>query len=191
MYDQYYTGSDVNIYLYYPLTDRRVHIDKALGLGYNHSMSSSPVYVLGSVDPAFFTRGNSLLQGNMDLAFKSVKYLKTGISYLLNKSGLNSEKEELIAKVSNQKATKEEVKRLGSLQTQVITDMTSISISQIFHLFEIIIEFNNTNSNTDGETSSVVLEGVKFTSESMNIYSTEESALVDRYTFLAKNVREL
>lgn len=191
MYDQYYTGSDVNIYLYYPLTDRRVHIDKALGLGYNHSMSSSPVYVLGSVDPAFFTRGNSLLQGNMDLAFKSVKYLKTGISYLLNKSGLNSEKEELIAKVSNQKATKEEVKRLGSLQTQVITDMTSISISQIFHLFEIIIEFNNTNSNTDGETSSVVLEGVKFTSESMNIYSTEESALVDRYTFLAKNIREL
>ena len=191
MYDQYYTGSDVNIYLYYPLTDRRVHIDKALGLGYNHSMSSSPVYVLGSVDPAFFTRGNSLLQGNMDLAFKSVKYLKTGISYLLNKSGLNSEKEELIAKVSNQKATKEEVKRLGYLQPQVITDMTSISISQIFHLFEIIIEFNNTNSNTDGETSSVVLEGVKFTSESMNIYSTEESALVDRYTFLAKNVREL
>ena len=29
MYDNYYTGSDVNVYLYYPLTDKRVHVDKS------------------------------------------------------------------------------------------------------------------------------------------------------------------
>lgn len=191
MYDQYYTGSDVNVYLYYPLTDRRVHIDKALGIGYNHSMSSAPVYVLGNVDPAFFTRGNSLIQGNLDLAFKSIKYLKTGINYLLNKSNLNSEKAELIAKAKNKTITKQETIRLGKLQNETITDMSTISISQIFHLFEIIIEFNNTNSNSTGETSSIVLEGIKFTNEAMNIYSTEESALVDRISFLGKNVREL
>lgn len=191
MYDQYYTGSDVNVYLYYPLTDRRVHIDKALGIGYSHSMSSAPVYVLGNVDPAFFTRGNSLIQGNLDLAFKSIKYLKTGINYLLNKTNLNSEKAELQLKVKNKTATKQDVHRLSKLQNETITDMTTISISQIFHLFEIIIEFNNTNSNSTGETSSIVLEGIKFISEGMNIYSTEESALVDRISFLGKNVREL
>ena len=63
MYDQYFTGSDVNIYLRYPNTDKQVHIDKAIGIGYNHSMSSVPIYVLGNVDPAFFSRGNSLLKG--------------------------------------------------------------------------------------------------------------------------------
>lgn len=191
MYDHYYTASDVNIYLYYPLTDKRVHIDKALGIGYNHNMSSAPIYVLGNVDPAFFTRGNSLVQGNFDLAFKSVKYLKTGINYLLDKGSLKNEYETLMGKVSKKTITDLEIKRLGELQSQTITNMTTISISQIFHLFDIIIEFDNTNSNTSGSRSSIVLEGVKFTSEGMSIYSTEESSLVDRITFLAKNIREL
>lgn len=191
MYDQYYTGSDVNVYLYYKLTDRRVHIDKALGIGYNHNVSSAPVYVLGDVDPAYFTRGNSLVQGNIDLAFKSIKYLKVGINHLLNKSSLENEKTQLLAKVGKEKLTSSEVARLNALQSQTITDMSSISISEIFHLFDIIIEFNNSNSSVDGVTSSMVLEDVKFISESMNIYSTEESALVDRITFLAKNKREL
>ena len=65
------------------------------------------------------------------------------------------------------------------------------SISEIFHEFELIIEFNNTNSNKTGVTESVVLEGLKFNSSSTNVYSTEESVLVDRLTFMAKNLREL
>lgn len=191
MYDNYYTGSDVNVYLYYPLTDKRVHIDKAMGIGYNHSISTAPVYILGNGDPAFFTRGNSLVQGNLDLAHKSIKYLKTGISYLLSKADLNDEKADLYIKVRDNSASKEEVLRYGKLQNELITDMTTISISEIFHEFELIIEFNNTNSNKTGVTESVVLEGLKFNSSSTNVYSTEESVLVDRLTFMAKNLREL
>ena len=191
MYDNYYTGSDVNVYLYYPLTDKRVHIDKAMGIGYNHSISTAPVYILGNGDPAFFTRGNSLVQGNLDLAHKSIKYLKTGISYLLSKADLNDEKADLYIKVRDNSASKEEFLRYGQLQNELITDMTTISISEIFHEFELIIEFNNTNSNKTGVTESVVLEGLKFNSSSTNVYSTEESVLVDRLTFMAKNLREL
>ena len=191
MYDNYYTGSDVNVYLYYPLTDKRVHIDKAMGIGYNHSISTAPVYILGNGDPAFFTRGNSLVQGNLDLAHKSIKYLKTGISYVLSKADLNDEKADLYIKVRDNTASKEEVLRYGKLQNELITDMTTISISEIFHEFELIIEFNNTNSNKTGVTESVVLEGLKFNSSSTNVYSTEESVLVDRLTFMAKNLREL
>ena len=191
MYDNYYTGSDVNVYLYYPLTDKRVHVDKAMGIGYNHSISTAPVYILGNGDPAFFTRGNSLVQGNLDLAHKSIKYLKTGISYLLSKADLNDEKVDLYIKVRDNTASKEEVLRYGSLQNELITDMSTISISEIFHEFELIIEFNNTNSNKTGVTESVVLEGLKFNSSSTNVYSTEESVLVDRLTFMAKNLREL
>ena len=191
MYDNYYTGSDVNVYLYYPLTDKRVHIDKAMGIGYNHSISTAPVYILGNGDPAFFTRGNSLVQGNLDLAHKSIKYLKTGISYLLSKAALNDEKADLYIKVRDNSASKEEVLRYCQLQNELITDMSTISISEIFHEFELIIEFNNTNSNKTGVTESVVLEGLKFNSSSTNVYSTEESVLVDRLTFMAKNLREL
>lgn len=190
LYDHYFTASDVNIYLRYPLTDRRVLVDKALGIGFNHSMSSAPVYVLGISDPAFFTRGNSLIQGNLDLAFKSTTYLQKGIRYLLNQDGLASEKKALMAKASTKaKLTPEEVRRLATLQISGITSMETTSISQIFSLFEIIIEFNNTNATTDGEQSTLTIEGVKFTSQGMSVYSTEESSLVDRYTFLAKNKR--
>lgn len=193
MYDHYYTGSDVNIYLRYPGTDRQVHIDKAVGVGYNHSMSSVPIYILGNVDPAFFSRGNSLVQGNLDLAFKSVKYLQSGVRHILNKSDLVSERDRLRkkAEAKNSKITDQEIMRLNQLQSMAITDMSTISISQIFELFEIIIEYDNTNSNDKGTgRSGIVLEGLKFTSEGMSVRSTEESALVDRYTFLAKNVRE-
>ena len=191
LYDTYFTGSDVNIYLRYPETDRQVHIDKAIGIGYSHFMSSSPIYILGNVDPAFFSRGNSLIQGNIDLAFKSVKYLKTGIQYLLNKSNIAAESKQLATKAAAGKLTRAETERLNQLQSVAITDMSSISISQIFHLFELVIEFDNGNSNADSNRSSIVLEGVKFISEGMSVSSTEESALVDRLSFYAKNVREL
>ena len=131
------------------------------------------------------------MQGNLDLAHKSIKYLKTGINYLLSKADLNDEKAELYIKVRENSASKEEVLRYGQLQNELITDMSTISISEIFHEFELIIEFNNTNSNKTGVTESVVLEGLKFNSSSTNVYSTEESVLVDRLTFMAKNLREL
>lgn len=187
LYDFYYTASDVNIYLHYEVTGRRVHIDKAIGLGFNHSMSSAPVYVLGMSDPAFFTRGNSLVQGNLDLAFKSSKYLQTGINYLLNQGGLEQEQEQILSTASKRKLTEAEVNRLFSLQSQSLSNMSSTSISQIFNEFNIIIEFNNTNATTDGVASTVTIEGVKFTSQAMGVHSSEESTLVDRYTFLAKN----
>lgn len=192
MYDHYFTGSDVNVYLRYPFTDKSVLLDKALGLGYIHNMSSSPVYVLGDVEPVFFTRGNSLVQGNLDLAFKTVKYLKTGINHLLAQSSVNQEYIELRKIMSNPniKPTKEQAIRYGEIQNEKVSSMETISISGLFHEFEIIISFDNMNSNTPGTSSSLVLEGVKFISEGLSIYSTEESALVDRVSFLAKNIRE-
>ena len=55
IYDLYYSASDVNIYLYYPVTDLSVHLDKAMGVSFTHNMSSAPVYTLGNVEPTFFS----------------------------------------------------------------------------------------------------------------------------------------
>ena len=110
----------------------------------------------------------------------------------MNSSSNSTELTTLLTKANSKNTlSSTEAARLLELQAATVLDMTTISLSQIFSLFEIVIEFNNSNSNYEGTTSSIVLEGVKFISEGMNIYSTEESTLVDRYTFLAKNVREL
>lgn len=190
IYDLYYSASDVNIYLYYPITDKKVHLDKAMGVSYTHNMSSAPVYTLGDVNPTFFSRGNSLIQGNLDLAFKSTVYLQKTINYLLDSAGREAQKKALEAKAQSQNArglTEEEVKQLYILQTSAVPKMTDNSISDIFGLFEIHIEYDNTNATQDGTYHMIKLEGIKFIGEAMSIHSSQEAALVDRYMFLGKN----
>ena len=190
IYDLYYSASDVNIYLYYPVTDRSVHLDKAMGVSFTHNMSSAPVYTLGNVEPTFFSRGNSLIQGNLDLAFKSTVYLQKTINYLLNTTGRDAKIQALNAKAvsgANKGLTESEVRELYNLQTSSVPSMTANSISDIFGLFEIHIEFDNTNATQDGNYHKIKLEGIKFIGQMMSVHSGQEAALVDRYTFLGKN----
>lgn len=190
IYDLYYSASDVNIYLYYPVTDLSVHLDKAMGVSFTHNMSSAPVYTLGNVEPTFFSRGNSLIQGNLDLAFKSTVYLQKTINHLLNATGRDAKIKALNAKAvsgKNKGLTESEVKELYNLQTSSVPSMTANSISDIFGLFEIHIEFDNTNATQDGTYHKIKLEGIKFIGQMMSVHSGQEAALVDRYTFLGKN----
>ena len=190
IYDLYYSASDVNIYLYYPVTDKSVHLDKAMGVSFTHNMSSAPVYTLGNVEPTFFSRGNSLIQGNLDLAFKSTVYLQKTINHLLNTTGRDAKIKALNAKAvsgKNKGLTESEVKELYNLQTSSVPSMTANSISDIFGLFEIHIEFDNTNATQDGTYHKIKLEGIKFIGQMMSVHSGQEAALVDRYTFLGKN----
>ena len=192
IYDLYYSASDVNIYLYYPITDRKVHLDKAMGVSFTHNMSSAPVYTLGNVNPTFFSRGNSLIQGNLDLAFKSTVYLQKTINYLLDSAGREAQQKALEAKVQSKTSrglTEEEVRQLYTLQTSAVPKMTDNSISDIFAEFEIHIEYDNTNATQDGKYHMIKLEGIKFIGEAMSIHSSQEAALVDRYMFLGKNKR--
>lgn len=190
IYDLYYSASDVNIYLYYPVTDKSVHLDKAMGVSFTHNMSSAPVYTLGNVEPTFFSRGNSLIQGNLDLAFKSTVYLQKTINHLLNAAGKDARIKALNVKAtsgSGKGLTENEVKELYNLQTSSVPSMTANSISDIFGLFEIHIEFDNTNATQDGTYHKIKLEGIKFIGQMMSVHSGQEAALVDRYTFLGKN----
>jgi hypothetical protein len=190
IYDLYYSASDVNIYLYYPVTDKSVHLDKAMGVSFTHNMSSAPVYTLGNVEPTFFSRGNSLIQGNLDLAFKSTVYLQKTINHLLNTTGKDARIKALNVKATSGSVkglTENEVKELYNLQTSSVPSMTANSISDIFGLFEIHIEFDNTNATQDGTYHKIKLEGIKFIGQMMSVHSGQEAALVDRYTFLGKN----
>ena len=190
IYDLYYSASDVNIYLYYPVTDKSVHLDKAMGVSFTHNMSSAPVYTLGNVEPTFFSRGNSLIQGNLDLAFKSTVYLQKTINHLLNTTGRDAKIKALNVKATSSSGkglTENEVKELYNLQTSSVPSMTANSISDIFGLFEIHIEFDNTNATQDGTYHKIKLEGIKFIGQMMSVHSGQEAALVDRYTFLGKN----
>lgn len=190
LYDHYYSSSDVIISLSFPPSNKTVILDKALGLGFSQSMTSMPIYTLGKVEPTFFSRGNTLIQGNLDLAFKSSNYMKAAMNYISDATGTQEELRKLRVKMSNNEepVTKEEVIKYSLLESSSSTSLESTSISEILNLFDIIIDFNNENATMAGTGShKIVLEGVKFIGEAMSIHSADQNALVDRYTFMAKN----
>lgn len=189
IYDHYYSSSDAIIYLRNPLTDMTVHLDKIVGISYSHSISSVPIYSLGNIEPIFFTRGNSLVQGYLDFAFKSDKYLKTALNYCLKEASGN-EREKLLKKAADRKATltQEEALLLRSYKSSSSLNLETSSLSEIKTLFDLEIELNNENSTMPGEgKQSIKLTGIKFTSESMIVHSSESNALVHRYSFIGKN----
>ena len=67
--------------------------------------------------------------------------------------------------------------------------MTEKSLLNVPGLLNILITYNNTNSNMGGVHSSMLLEGVKFVSQSSAVNSQDDSALVDRFSFMARNIK--
>lgn len=186
IYDHYYTASDVNVFLHFPATGKTVNIDKAVAIAYTHNISTVPIYTLGSLEPLYFTRGNSIVQGQLDLAFKSTKYMMTAINYLVSTTTNTS-------KPKTKKAAKDmTADELRENQREVSTgsdlQMDSKSLIQQPSLFEIQIVYNNSNSNMEGSQDSIILTGIKFTGQSQATNSHDDTSLVDRYTFLAKNI---
>ncbi|AND75193.1 hypothetical protein FDH01_gp032 [Acinetobacter phage vB_AbaM_ME3] len=186
IYDHYYTASDVNVFLHFPPTGKTVNIDKAVAIAYTHNISSVPIYTLGSLEPLYFTRGNSIVQGQLDLAFKSTLYLKTAINYLVTNT------KETTPKTTKKPANKMTTEELRESQREVATgsdlQMESKSLIQQPSLFDIRIVYNNSNSNMAGNQETIILQGIKFTGQSQATNSHDDTALVDRYTFLAKNI---
>ena len=212
VYDHYFTSVDVTIDISYPTTNKRVNIDKAVAIAYTHNVSSIPVYTLGSSVPFFYSKGNSLVQGQLDLAFKSTDYLRTALNYLvdsetnvmLNYRGLvanPSKYDPLKTKISTLVDNDEELLRelaelnneeYGELQNTLKIQNITIpekSLLNVQGLFNIIITYDNGNSNMPGSQSIITLEGVKFTSQSSAINSQDDTALVDRFSFMARNIK--
>lgn len=192
MYDHYYTAVDVTVDLSCPTTNLRVNIDKTVAIAYTHNISSIPVYALGNALPGFFSTGNSLVQGQFDIAFKSTAYLRAAINYLVG--GVAGKAEGLD---EGEVTGKEDVLSMSNAQLRSYKDSlnnqnltpSELSLISVPLLLDVIITFNNENSNMVGGSSSVTLEGVKFISQSTAVHSQDDNALVDRFTFYARNIK--
>ena len=73
LYEYYFTGTDVKVFLSDPITGKSVYVDLLNGIGYDYNLSSIPVYTLGTGTPTFFSKGNSLGQGMMVVPFKDTE----------------------------------------------------------------------------------------------------------------------
>lgn len=215
MYDHYFTAVDVTVDLVYPSTGNRVNIDKAVAIAYTHNVSSVPIYTLGTLVPYFFSKGNSLVQGQLDIAFKSTDYMRTAINYLVSantnykvtyQGSLNRpteddpDKTKIVSYVGDYSSDKLVLEELNAMSTEEYADLTQKmdlqgvamkekSLITVPGLLNIVITYNNANSNMSGSHSTITIEGVKFVSQSSGISSHDDTALVDRFSFMARNIK--
>lgn len=205
MYQHYYTAADVTIAFESKRSGTRLVVDQAVAIAYTHNVSTVPVYTLGDYNPSFFSQGNSLVQGQLDLAFSSTEYLVTGLRALIANGGSDYvihhpiDKENYQTSVSL-KGTQGQARELRNLSKEefalIVNDIEvdtmridSKSIIDIPDLFDIIITYDNTNSNMNGIQSTTVIKDVKLNSQSTAINSVDDTSLVDRISFLAKNIK--
>lgn len=205
MYQHYYTAADVTIAFESKRSGTRLVVDQAVAIAYTHNVSTVPVYTLGDYNPSFFSQGNSLVQGQLDLAFSSTEYLVTGLRALIANGGSDYVIHHPIDKENHQtsvslKGTQGQARELRNLSKEefalIVNDIEvdtmridSKSIIDIPDLFDIIITYDNTNSNMNGIQSTTVIKDVKLNSQSTAINSVDDTSLVDRISFLAKNIK--
>lgn len=196
MYQHYYTSADVTVDLYCPSTSKRVNLDTAIGIAYNENVSSVPVYTLGNSIPAFYSKGNSLVQGQIDLVFTGTDYLVTVLEELLNVTF--NEKITTVSKSTKQEGTNpldlnlmtDEELLTYKESMKVVPLASPRSLVDLLIPLEVIVTFNNTNATMDGNTTTTRIEHVKFYSKAKGVSSQDDVNLVTRLSFLGSALIE-
>lgn len=219
IYDHFYTASDVTVDMSYHPTGKRINLDAIVSIAYTHNISTVPIYTLGNLEPYFYSKGNSLVQGQLDFAFKSTIYMQAALAFLFDTgtdfqvtnqgvtqstvtdktTGETDIKYKATAYVGDAKTKELVLQELSSLSDSEVKDLSNILTLQsqkvpyksLIHVpapVDIIITFNNANSNMAGQQSEIKINGVKFVSQSGAVNSQDDTALVERFTFMGKNI---
>ena len=207
MYAHHFTSSDVNISL--ELESKKVYLDTAVSIAYTTNITSVPVYELGSPVLKFFSSGNVLVQGQLDLVFTGFEYIPRILAYLIDaqefkapekkstaqlESMTTDDIEKLVADGYNVKPetyrdipyTSNQLKNLDTVKQ--LSNKIGDSLVSFRRPIDINLDLDNMNATMNGYKSVLKIKGCKFTSHSFATTSRDDTSIVLRYTFLAQNV---
>ncbi len=202
MYTHHFTSSDVNISL--ELESKKVYLDTAVSIAYTTNITSVPVYELGSPVLKFFSSGNVLVQGQLDLVFTGFEYIPRILAYLIDaqefkapekksiaqlESMTTDDIEKLVADGYNVKPETYRSNQLKNLDTvKQLSNKIGDSLVSFRRPIDINLDLDNMNATMNGYKSVLKIKGCKFTSHSFATTSRDDTSIVLRYTFLAQNV---
>lgn len=188
-YEYYFTSSDAKIFITNPDTNKIMHLDKVIGIGYSGDVTSVPIYTIGSTTPSFFSRGNFLGQGMLVLPFFDERYLKTSLQYVFDE--LPGKTSVPIATVQNQDPSKmtDEYFKLNMLSVISGGQGGVTNISSILSEFDITIVLDNSTPFKNSTSKGITLKGVKLISDTMEINSQQDGIVQLAYKFYFKDIR--
>lgn len=199
LYDHYYTSADCKVYIKAPGDSTKyVMSDLITGIGYTYTVSSVPIYTIGSRFPAFFTTGNSIGNGSIIFPFKSAEYLRRMLKYVFNEYSPNVHtigddgKPKDPSQMSDEQFinASQSADNEDSLNPFPVTD-----IGSIVSVFDIHIRLNNKNAYYEGKDHSnqttthvIILKNCKLISENLEITSTRDGTIQHGFQFVFQNV---
>ena len=207
MYEHHFTSSDVNISL--ELESKKVYLDTAVSVAYTTNITSVPVYELGSPELKFFSSGNILVQGQLDIVFTGFEYIPRILSYLIDAKEFKAPEKKSIAQLEamttddidkliadgynvrpdTYRSTPYTSNQLKNLNTvKQLSNKIGDSLVSFRRPIDINLDLDNMNATMNGHKSVLKIRGCKFISHSFASTSRDDTSIVLRYTFLAKNV---
>lgn len=188
-YEYYFTSSNAQIFITNPITNKIMHLDKAIGIGYSGDVSSVPIYTIGSVAPAFFSKGNFLGQGMLVLPFYDERYLKTSLQYVFDElPGKSATAIPTVATLDPSRMTDETFKtNMFAITTGDKDGVTNIA--SILTEFDITIVLDNSTPFKNSTSKGITLRGVKLISDTMEINSQQDGIVQLAYKFYFKDIR--
>lgn len=208
MYKHHFTSADTNVSL--ELDGKKVYLDTAISIAYTTNITSVPVYELGSTEAKFFSSGNILIQGQLDMVFTGFEYIPKILAYLVDAEQYVAAEKKPVAALNDLPDT--EIENLAAKQksegytvlantysSSVYTQQLNPNIKQLTNKVgdslvafrrpvNLLIDLDNTNATMNGSKSVVRIRDAKFISHSFATTSRDDTSIVMRYTFFAKNV---
>lgn len=180
-YTQYYSSSDVFIYLLGG--DKILHLDKANGIGVTESLDSFPTYGLGDSEFAFVNQGNVIVNGFIDVNLIHTDYLSKSVEYLFSDKKIDNpaQRQLTLKQLRNMSAEELEKFALGT------TTGNTRKLQNIKRGFTINVVFNNTTPlRPDISPSNISLYQCVMLDNGIQVASENDGQIVNRYRFVAK-----
>lgn len=192
LYTQFFTASDVTVSVSHrSVPSREVNLDLLTGIGYRHNVTAMPVYGLGNQLPEFYSQGNSLVTGTLELSFKSGIYLTRALTVIGTYQDSLALRTQLEAKDPS-KLTDAELRALVQLTRVNATAVpTEQSILQYSDPCNLTLRFDNNNEQNkqySAYSSTITLIDVRFIEFVQGISTSGDAVITDQYRFIAKTI---
>lgn len=186
-YQQYYTSSDVFVFLINPTSNKVIQLDQLSGIGWSEGLTSSPFYGLGQQVCGFINEGNLEVFGSLELNFTHDDYLRTALNYIMPNAPSTYKEDSDIQNSLNMsmqetQAVFNDVKRARAAK---------LKVSGILNLpegFKIQVVFNNSNLYSNDTNKVFTIHGSKIVGQQMMVSTTTDGQIIHSFKFLAKEV---
>lgn len=195
LYNQYYSSADCYVYL--ESINGRIFLDRINGVMVQEELTSYPIYGIGTNTFGFVTQGNYLATGFIDINFSHSTYLTYTIQQLMENKDLEAALNSRTGNIDN--ATEEDLSKMSiedMLNLKLVRDYNSkyAETDGILSLpsgWDIIIDIDNSNQmKVDGFASTIKISNCKITKSSVGTSVNDDSQIVRRYSFIAKEISE-